>query len=159
MNRATFLERQLDREDLTDEEFNLYNKELNDLQDGINKQRAKMDALRAERLKEQEEEAALARLDSLTEVMVDKMYEDTCLKYQDVNGMSFKAWYAQSLKYYTIDANNIVHSRARSPKEENVDSVACHNLAHAKLRILTLIKWKFRDHAERGYDFSWEINE
>lgn len=102
-------------------------------------------------------EIELAFIESLTEEAVEEMYVKTCLKYEDVNGMSFKKWYEQSLKYYTIDSNHVVHSRARSPK--TVDSVPCNNLAHAKYRILTLIKTKFNDHAVRGYDFAWEIND
>jgi len=156
-NRYRFLENQLDRDDLTDEEFDLYNKELNQLQFERNKARAIFDDLRAQRAKELQEEKELEFINSLTEESVEKMYIETCLKHQDVNGMSFKAWYEQSLKYYTIDANNVVHSRARSPK--TVDSVPCNSLAHAKYRILTLIKTKFNDHAVRGYDFAWEIED
>lgn len=157
MNRYQELERLLDREDLTDEEFLIYNKELNDLQDDRNKRAAIQAQARAERLAEQEQEKELAFIESLTEEVVEKMYEATCLKYQDVNGMSFKSWYEQSLKYYTIDKNFVVHSRARSPN--TVDSVACDSIGHAKYRILTLIKTKFNDHAVRGYDFAWEIDD
>ena len=97
----------------------------------------------------------MERISAITEEYADKMYEDACLKYQDVNGVSFREWYQQSLKYYTIDQNFVVHSCARSPKEEHIDSVPCHTLANAKLRILNLIKVKFNDHAVRGYDFRW----
>lgn len=156
-DRYRFLERQLDREDLTDEEFNLYNPELNQLQEERNQRAVVQARIRAERLAEQEQEKELAFIESLTEEVVEKMYVDTCLKYEDVNGMSFKKWYEQSLKYYSIDKNFVVHSRARSPK--TVDSVPCNSIGHAKYRILTLIKTKFNDHAVRGYDFAWEIDD
>ena len=155
-SRYRWLERQLDRDDLTDDEFTQYNRELNALQDEKNQRAKEQEIKREARLKEEAEELALEKIMSLTEEQVEKMYIDTCLKYQDVNGMSFKAWYEQSLKYYTIDDKFTVHSRARSPKDENVDSVPCPTMAQAKLRVLILIRTKFRDHAERGYDFKWQ---
>lgn len=156
-DRYKFLEAQLDREDLTDDEFNKYNKELNDLQDGVNARKKIQAELRAIRLKELEEERELEKIESITEEMVDKMYEDSCLKYQGVNGISFRDWYTKSLKYYSIDANNVVHSCARSPQAEKIDSVPCYTHANARLRILILIRTKFNDHANRGYDFKWDI--
>lgn len=157
MSRYAFLERQLDRDDLTDEEFNEYNRELNHLQDEANQRRKRQDEMRATRLKEEEEERALEKVMSLTEAMVDKMYEDTCLRYQDVNGMSFKAWYEQSLKYYFVDDSYNVHSKARS--DNTVEIIPHPSQARAKFTILKRIKYKFYDHAVRGHDFAWEINE
>lgn len=154
-NRYAWLERQLDREDLSDAEFNQYNKELNALQDEKNERRARIDAITALRKKEEQEEMEMQNILSLTEEQVEKMYEDSCLKHQDVNGLSFREWYAQSLKYYTIDAAHNVHAKARSAN--TVEIIAHPTLAQAKLTILTRIKYKFYDHAIRGRDFSYEL--
>ena len=158
-SRLLYLEAQLERDDLTDMEFDSFNREANLIQVQLNEEKKIRDAEKAIRLKEQQEEAEIAFAESITEEAVEQMYIDCCIKYQDVNGVSFKDWYEKSIQYYTIDANNVVHSRARSPKAENIDSVPCHTIGNAKLRILTLIKTKFRDHAHRGYDFRWDIDE
>lgn len=158
-SRLAYLEQQLDRDDLTDMEWDSFNKEANLIQEQLNEEKKIRDAEKAIRLKEAQEEAEIAFAESITEEAVEKMYIDTCLKYQDVNGISFKDWYEKSVKYYTIDANNVVHSRARSPKAKHIDSVPCHTIGNAKLRILTLIKTKFNDHANRGYDFKWDIED
>lgn len=155
LSRLNWLEEQLERDDLTDLQFDSYNKEANAIQTEINQRRAERKAFIESQQREKEEELAMEKIAALTEEMVDKMYHDTCIKYQDVNGMSFKKWYEQSQKYYTIDSNFVVHSRARSPK--TVESVPCVSLAHAKYRILVLIRTKFNDHAHRGYDFAWDI--
>lgn len=99
--------------------------------------------------------AAIEKALELTEAMVEKMFEDTCLKYQDVNGISFRAWYNQSLTYYSIDSKFNVISRAKSP---NVPPRIFENIsyAQAQLCILNLIKYKFYDHAVKGHDFAWE---
>ena len=155
MERYRWLEVQLNRDNLTDEEFNVYNKEINTIQIEINIIKAERKAFREQKIKEQQEELELQKILSLTEEQVDKMYEDSCLKYQDVNGMSFKEWYAQSLKYYTVDVMFNVHARARS--EDTVEVIAHISLAQAKLTILMRIKYKFYDHAVRGHDFAWNI--
>lgn len=157
MNRELWLERQLDREDLTDEEFYSINAELNLIQDKRNKRNKRIEQariLRDQQLKEENEAIALERAMSLTEEMVNKMYEDSCLKYQDVNGISFKDWYNQSLKYYSIDEAFNVHSTARS--ENTVEVIQHISLAQAQLTILKRIRYKFYDHAVRGHDFAWE---
>ena len=155
MGRYEWLEAQLDRDDLTEEEFDKYNKELNDLHEQRSnaKAKAKAMAIREQQRQEEQEELALAKVLALTEEQVDKMYMDSCLKYQDVNGMSFKDWYAQSLKFYTIDEQFNVHAKARSPKDEFVEIIPHLTFAQAKLTILTRIKYKFYDHAVRGRDF------
>lgn len=155
MSRIQFLEEQMDSEDFDMNLYELYSKELNELISNRNKVKAEQQAILAERKREEKEQADLDFVMALTEEQVDKMYMDSCLKYQDVNGMSFEKWYEQSLKYYTIDSNFVVHSKARSPN--TVESVPCLTLAHAKYRILVLIRTKFNDHAVRGYDFAWEI--
>lgn len=154
MNRELWLERQLDREDLTDEEFYTFNNELNDIQDKRNKRIEQARKLREQQIIEENEAIALERAMSLTEEMVNKMYEDSCLKYQDVNGVSFKDWYQQSLKYYSVDEKFNVHSTARS--ENTVEIIEHVSLAQAKLTILKRIRYKFYDHAVRGHDFAWE---
>ena len=153
MSRYRWLELQLDREDLSDEEFKLFNSELNDLQTQINI-RAE---IRKQELKELEDQKALDFANQLTEEKVEKMYTDACLKYQDVNGISFKDWYEKSLRYYSIDESYNVHAIARS---KNTTEIIAHvNLAHAKLTILTRIKYKFYDHTQRGYEFAWDIDD
>lgn len=153
MNRYDWLERQLDRDDLTDEEFNAFNKEINELQTRKNDIRDK----REQERKELQEQVELDKILSLTEEEVEKMYEDACIKYQDVNGLSFKDWYEQSLKYYEIDAKFNVHAKARS--SNTVEIVQHPTLAQAKLTILTRIKYKFYDHAKRGRDFAWDFEK
>lgn len=153
--RIQQLEWRLDNEDLSDEEFDIVNREYNQLQDDMEAPRIAAKAERERERKELADAEELAKVLSLTESEVDKMYERACIETQDVNGMSFKAWYEQSQRYYTIDENFIVHSKARSPN--TVDSVPCHTLAQAKYRILILIKTKFNDHAVRGYDFAYEL--
>jgi hypothetical protein len=153
MGRYRWLELQLDREDLSDEEFNRFNSELNDLQAQMNLRIA----ARKQELKELEDQKALEFAAQLTEEKVEKMYIDTCLKYQDVNGISFKDWYEKSLRYYSIDEHFNVHAVARSKKTKEI--VAHVNLAHAKLTILTRIKYKFYDHTQRGYEFAWDIDD
>lgn len=152
MSRLAFLEAQMDREDLTDEEFSTYNKELSAIYTQQDERKAMFEARR----KEEQEEIELEKILSLTEEQVDQMYQDSCLKYQDVNGMSFKDWYEQSLKYYTIDDKFNVHSKARSA--DTVEIVPNPTLAQAKLLILKRIRYKFYDHAVRGHDFAYELD-
>ncbi len=156
-SRLLWLENQLERDDLTDLQFDCYNREANLIQADINARKAELDKMREEQRKEEQEELELAKILSLTEDQVEKMYEDSCIKYEDVNGMSFRDWYAQSLKYYTIDEKFNVHARARSA--DTVEIVEHPTLAQAKLTILTRIKYKFYDHAVRGRDFAYEIEE
>jgi len=154
--RLKQLEWRLDNEDLSDEEFERVNKEWNELQDETSAIRA---AAKAERDRERlimAEQAELEKVLALTEDEVDKMYEAACIEYQDVNGMSFKAWYEQSQKYYTIDENHNVHARARS--SNTVEIVPHPTLAQAKYTILKRIKYKFYDHAVKGHDFAWELS-
>lgn len=150
MNRVTFLEHQMNRDDLTDAEFDAFNRELNEIY--FKRELAKK--TRVEELKQLQDQKELDSILSLTEEEVDKMYEETCTRYQDVNGMSFRDWYAQSLTYYTIDDKFNVHAKARS--ENTVEIVPNLSMAQAKLTILTRIKYKFYDHAVRGCDFAWE---
>ena len=153
--RLQQLEWKLDNEDLTDDEFERVNSEWNDLQDEMEAPRAAAKAKRDLELKQEAEEAELAKIMSLTEEQVDKMYEAACTEYQDVNGMSFKAWYEQSQKYYSIDEGHNVHARARSAN--TVEIVPHPTLAQAKLTILNRIKYKFYDHAVKGHDFAYEL--
>lgn len=154
MNRIAQLERLLEREDITDQMFKLYNDELNKLYAEKNEREAIQKTRRDAELKQQREEEALEKLESLTIEQVDKMYEDVCTKYGNVNGMSFDSWYKKSLKYYTIDDQYTVHARARSSK--TVELVPHINEAHAKLTILKRIHYKFYDHYVRGHGFAWE---
>ncbi len=155
MKNLAWLEAQMDRDDLTDEEFDTYNRQLNEIYEAQDKIRNAAKAKREQELRELREEQEIAWAEAITEEQVEKMYEDSCVKYQDVNGMAFKDWYAQSLKYYTIDANHTVHAKARS--SNTVELIQHVSVAHAKLTILTRIKYKFYDHAVRGRDFAYEI--
>ena len=156
MNRTTWLERQMEREDLTDAEFTQYNRELNEIYSQREETTAITKLRREAELKQEQEEAALAKAEAITDEEVEKMYVDSCTKYQDVNGISFEQWYQQSLKYYTIDAKHTVHARARS--SNTVEHIHHVSQAHAKLTILTRIKYKFYDHAVRGRDFAYDID-
>lgn len=155
LSRLRWLEEQLERDDLTDLQFDSYNSEANAIQEALNSGRLQREAIKAERKRLEQEEIELQKVLSLTEEQVDKMYEDSCLKHQDVNGMSFKDWYAQSLKYYTIDESFQVHARARS--KNTVEILPHATLAQAKLTILNRIKYKFYDHAVRGHGFAYDV--
>ena len=153
MSREKFLETMLDREDLTDEEFKLYNDEANQLV--IAKEARK--PLYQAKLEEEAKDLEYEKMLNLTEEQVDKMYEDTCLKYDGVNGASFKDWYAKSAKYYSIDGHNNVNARARSVN--TIETIPHPTLAQARLTILKRIKYKFYDHAVRGHEFAWDIDD
>jgi hypothetical protein len=154
--RLQQLEWKLDNEDLTDEQFTIINREYNELQDDLEAPRAAAKAKREQECKEMAEAEELAKILSLTEEEVDRMYESACTTYQDVNGMSFKAWYEQSQKYYKIDDHYNVYAKARS--SNTVEVVPHPTLAQAKLLILNRIKYKFYDHAVRGHDFAYELD-
>lgn len=152
-SRIDWLDEQLNREDLSDELAEQYTLEANLIQEGVNARKA----IRKQQLIEQQEEIEMEKVLSLTEEQVEKMYEDSCLKYQDVNGLSFRAWYTQSLKYYNVDDAFNVHAKARSA---DTVEIVCHpTLAQAKLTILKRIRYKFYDHAVRGHDFAYSIEE
>jgi hypothetical protein len=153
--RLRLLEWRLDNEDLSDEEFRRVNKEYNDIQDEMEAFNVDAKNRRLEERKRLAESDELAKILTLTEDEVDRMYEKACIDTQDVNGMSFKAWYEQSQKYYTIDESYNVHARARS--SNTVEVVPHPTLAQAKLTILNRIKYKFYDHAVRGHDFAYEL--
>jgi hypothetical protein len=156
MSRYAWLEQQLDREDLTDTEFNSYNKELNDLHASQEERRLKREQVLAEQRREEQEQIALDKILSLTEDEVEKMY---VAFYSDhfANAMTYEEWYAKSMRYYHIMGDFTVVSKARSVNtEERVEHV---NLAHAKHTILKRIKHKFYDHFVRGRDFAWEIEQ
>jgi acetyl-CoA carboxylase carboxyltransferase component len=154
--RLRWLESQLNRDNLTDEEFELYNKEANTIQAEINSINKEKERQRREREAEEKQERALEYVKSLTDEDVDRLYIEAHNKYAgDINGMPFDEWFKQAQKYYTIDANFVVHSTARSSKQEYIDSVQCVSEAHARYRVLQLILFKLRDHGERGHDFRW----
>ncbi len=155
--RIAWLESQMDSDDFDMSLFDSYSKELNELQTTVNEKREQHRLAKEKQRKEEQELIELSFIESLTEEQVDKMYEDTCLKYHDVNGMSFKKWYEKSLKYYTIDDKHNVHARARSPN--TVEIVEHKTLAQAKLTILRRIKYKFNDHTLRGWDFAYDIED
>lgn len=156
MSREKWLEEQLDRDDLTEEEFQLYNREANEIQARRERRIQDHAKKQLELEKKNREEKAIERLKSLSDEDVDIMYAKAYEKYAgDINGMSFQEWFEQAQKFYHIDGNFVVHSTARSPKPENTDSVPCFSLAHARYRVLTLILTKLNDHGNRGYDFRW----
>lgn len=155
ISRLEYLTEQLDRDDLTELQFDSFNAEANLLQEQINKEITVRKAIIAARKKEEQEDLEMQTALSLTEDEVEKMYEDSCLKHRDVNGISFRDWYKQSLKYYDIDSQNNVHARARS--SNTVEVIPHISKAQAQLTVLRRIKYKFYDHAVRGHDFAYEI--
>lgn len=155
MDRLSWLEIQLDREDLTDQEYLVFNTEANELIAAKNARKIERDAIMAQQKKEEQEELELSAILALTEEEVERMYVDACIKYQDVNGMSFESWYKQSLQYYNIDVQYNVHAKARS--SNTVEVISHVSRAQAQLTILKRIKYKFYDHAKRGRDFAWDI--
>lgn len=157
MGRIAWLELQMDRDDLTDEEFKTFNTELNDYYSINEKRRLAIKVKHELQLVKEIEEIELAKVEAITEEEVERMYIDSCTKYQDVNGESFELWYKKSLQYYSIDSKHTVHAIARSSK--TVELIHHVSQAHAKLTILTRIKYKFYDHAVRGYSFAWDKDE
>jgi len=156
MDRYTWLETQLDRDDLSDADFDSYNKELNQLHAARQERRAKREAeLEAMRL-EEVNTLALEKIMVLTEEEVEKMYVRF---YTDhfAQEMSYDVWFAKSTRYYTITDNFTVISKARSANtEERIEHV---NLAQAKLTILKRIRYKFYDHFVKGHDFAWHMED
>ena len=153
--RIRQLEHLLDTEDVTDDQFISYTREINQLDIIVKEEdRFRKEAKEAKRL-EEEEHLELQKVLALTEEQVDKMYEDSCLKYQDVNGISFRDWYTKSLKYYDIDDKYNVTSRARSINTKEI--VPHPTLAQAKLTVLKRITYKFYDHTMGGHEFAWDI--
>lgn len=153
MSRINWLEQQMEREDLTNEEFTTFNDELNKHYAIHGARKAKLKAERELQLKQEREAAELLKVEAITDEEVERMYVESCTKYQDVNGLSFEQWYKQSLQYYTIDSKYTVHASARPSK--TVELIHHVSQAHAKLTILNRIKYKFYDHAVRGFDFAW----
>lgn len=155
-SRLDWLESQLDRDDLTAEQFEAYNREANELQDAKNIRVKKREEEREALRKEMEQEKALERALSLTEEEVEKMYVKFHKNYVS-EYMSYEEWLNKSTRYYTINEDHSVTSRARSNKTQ--ETVPCVSVADAKMRILSLIKIKFYDHFVKGYNFAWDIEE
>lgn len=155
MNREVWLEKQLDRDDLSDIEFNTYNKELNDIQHERNIRKIKAEQIRKELLKQEEESRSEEKMSKLTEEEVDKMYREAYEKYAGtINGLSFDEWFKESTSFYEIDENYNMISKARSA---NTQEIVPHiSKAHAKHSILKRIKYKMYDHEVRGHDFAWK---
>lgn len=160
-SRLRWLEEQLDRDDLTDLQYESYNSEANAIQDQLNKEKKEQEELKAKAMRERLEQEAYEKALSITDAEVDKMYSDFHILNAgqiDSNGRTFEEWFEQALALYSIvptDKGISLFSKAKGEKEFEWTMVS---VAHARSKILELIKIKFRDHHNRpdrqGCDFA-----
>lgn len=128
MSRLKWLETQLDREDLTDEEFELYNKEANELQSQIN-------ASRARQIKERED-ARQAILDRITVLAKEGRMAAVVEEF----GQQFAGDYS-----YTDDFQ--VRSAAYNERNPNLQNTWQFSSKEECLeKINLLIYWRVYDH-------------
>ena len=135
--RYRWLEKQLDREDLTDEEFDLYNAELNALQDQVN---SSNDRQKQERLaKEQARREELAKIHQMfDEGKVNELVEE---------------YGQQFIGDYTITEKHEVLSftfNERNPDQQKVWQCGSHEAAVKKLN--KLLYYRVYDHYMRDKD-------
>ena len=123
MDRYHWLELQLDRDDLTDAEFDLYNKELNDLQDLKNRCGNEMKQQRI--AKELERLAILATIVEMSE-------QGRMADLVDTYGQDF-------IGEYTINEQHEVRSFAhnnRNPDQQKLWKMESHDAAVKKMHVL-----------------------
>lgn len=133
--RYRWLEKQLDRDDLTDDEFNSYNEELNAMQDVIN---ASSDRQRQERLaKEQAKREELAKIQQMfDEGKVNELVEEY--------GQQFIGDYTITEKYEVLS----FAFNERNPDQQKVWQCGSHEAAVKKLN--TLLYYRVYDHYVRN---------
>lgn len=162
MNRYAWLERELDREDLTDEEFNTLNKEINDLQSVINESKAQKKKLTDEEAKQRIQDELNAKALEITDEEVDQMYAQFIQQNAgqfDEHGRTFEQWLNISVSLYEISpSGNEVTLISKAKSDRGFVWTGFVSVAHARTKILELITIKFRDHHKRedrdGCDFA-----
>ena len=124
MDRYRWLERQLDRDDLSDEEFDLYNKEINDLQSKINQEK--------NRQKQERESARQLQISKLQ----DLIKEGKMQQVVDDFGKDY-------IDDYKITGDNDVLSFANNyhnPDQQKVWQCGTHEAAVKKIHML--VYWR-----------------
>jgi hypothetical protein len=132
VDRYSWLERQLDRLDLTDEEFWRYTREINALQDQINKRQAEAKQQRLAKLQLQQAHIELLRKEGRMAELVDEY------------GRQFIDEYSIT-ENYTLISNA---SRDRNPNQQNVWEHSTHEDAVKKLH--ELLYYRVYDHYFRN---------
>jgi hypothetical protein len=150
MTREDWLCEQLDRNDLSEILRTKYNAELDRLADAYTVQQTKNKL----ELEKQVVQDALDK-ERLDLQYVEESLSDLAVK---IAGDNAEQWLQTCLKLYTIDPNNnSVTSIAHGP--ENSQTWDCDTYVSAKKKILQLIRYKYRDHFERGNDFFYYPEE
>ncbi len=127
-DRYRFLERQLDRDDLTDEEFDLYNKELNQLQTVKN--------LSEDRQKQQ----ILDKINRIKTLFEEGKVNELVQEY----GHQFK-------DDYEITHDFMVKSHCRNERNPNLNNFwACGSIEEANKKLNQLIYHRVYDHYVRN---------
>lgn len=161
-SRLRWLEDQLERDDLTDLQFDSYNREANLIQADLNATKEKQKIVREQQLQEAKELALQEKYLAITDEEVEEMYVAFYKVHAgriDSNGRTFEDWFEQAKSLYDINLAGKYYqvvSRAKSDGGFVWDDFVSVN--HAKTKILDLIKQKFRDHHLRpdreGCDFA-----
>ena len=142
-------------EDIDSPEFKRINDQLNDLYSAAEARRKKREQERLAAELANKIAIAEAKIESLTEEEVDKMFVEAYERYAgDINGLTFEEWYKRSTEYYEIDDQHNVIAKARSANTEEI--IPHVSRAHAKHTILKRIKYKLYDHGVRGRDFAYD---
>jgi len=155
MNRLGWLERELEKDNLDPSLREKYDAEANAICDRMSELQAK-NKVAAEEQRRLDKVAADQRAEEqrfekerLDIQYVEESLHDLAIK---IAGDNADQWLETALKLYTIDPNdNLVTSIAHGP--EHPESWACDTYLDAKKKILQLIRYKYRDHFERGHDF------
>lgn len=99
-SRLLQIELLLDRDDLTDAEWNALNKEANDIQEQLNAQKAEHKIKQQERERQALELALHEKNLAITDAEVDEMYSEFHKLHagqRDANGRTFDEWFNQAL--------------------------------------------------------------
>lgn len=146
MSREEYLYRKLESGNLSPEEEAAIEAELDRIAAAkTNAQLASKNRKEQEAIKqaEQREQAKIAKIDAAMRNIAVK-----------VAGDNHELWTAKTSMLYRIDDDFTVHSEARGP--DNLNQWKCPSLYEAKKKVLALVRWKFRDHFERGNDFMYD---
>jgi hypothetical protein len=167
--RLNWLDQELDREDLPEHLAELYMKEANAIQTEINNRKVNQQVRRDKEMQEANELALLEKNLAITDEEVEEMYvafHKLNAGKTDANGRTFDEWFEKAIALYDIKLNGKyfeVTSKAKSDNEVIWEDFV--SIAHARSKILELLKIKFRDHHNRpdreGCDFAHivELNE
>lgn len=120
MNRYSWLERQLDRDDLTDQEFELFNAEINSLQDAINASKEKQKQELIEKSNKISQMIAEGKVNELVEEYGQQFIGDYTITdshqvlsfaFNDRNPDQQKVWQLDSHEAAVKKLNNLLYNR------------------------------------------------